>query len=110
MREFGSEIVRKALAVLVCCSLMAPEAALGGPIALVEEGDEVVIDVARHALDLNVAPDVLAARRARWSPPAPRYKTGVMAKYAAMVSSASLGAVTTGDRLAERLASATAAK
>ena len=89
---------------------VAPEAALGGPIALVEEGDEVVIDVDRHALDLNVAPDVLAARRARWSPPAPRYKTGVMAKYAAMVSSASLGAVTTGDRLAERLASATAAK
>ena len=89
---------------------VAPEAALGGPISLVEEGDEIVIDVDRHALDLNVAPDVLAARRARWTPPAPRYRTGVMAKYAAMVSSASLGAVTTGDRLAERLKSATAAR
>ena len=82
---------------------VAPEAALGGPIALVEEGDEIVIDVDRHALDLNVPADVLAARRARWTPPAPRYKTGVMAKYAALVSSASLGAVTTGERLAERL-------
>jgi dihydroxy-acid dehydratase len=86
---------------------VAPEAALGGPIALVEEGDEIVIDVDRHALDLNVAPDVLAARRARWTPPAPRYRTGVMAKYAAMVSSASKGAVTTGDRLAEQLGRST---
>ncbi len=83
---------------------VAPEAALGGPIALVEEGDEIVIDVDRHALDLNVPAGVLAARRARWTSPAPRYKTGVMAKYAALVSSASLGAVTTGERLAERLA------
>jgi len=89
---------------------VAPEAALGGPIALVEEGDEIVIDVDRHALDLNVAPDVLAARRARWNPPAPRYRTGVMAKYAAMVSSASLGAVTTGERLTEQLGRSTDAK
>jgi dihydroxy-acid dehydratase len=89
---------------------VAPEAALGGPIALVEEGDEIVIDVDRHALDLNVPAAKLAARRARWTAPAPRYKTGVMAKYAALVSSASLGAVTTGERLAERLGSATTAK
>jgi dihydroxy-acid dehydratase len=86
---------------------VAPEAALGGPIALVEEGDEIVIDVDRHALDLNVSAAVLSERRARWTAPAPRYRTGVMAKYAAMVSSASLGAVTTGERLAERLRSAT---
>jgi dihydroxy-acid dehydratase len=86
---------------------VAPEAVMGGPIALVEEGDEIVVDVDRHALDLNVAPDVLAARRARWAPPAPRYKSGVMAKYAAMVSSASQGAVTTGDRLAEQLGRST---
>jgi dihydroxy-acid dehydratase len=46
---------------------VAPEAALGGPIALVEEGDEIVIDVDRHALDLNVPAAVLAARRARWT-------------------------------------------
>jgi dihydroxy-acid dehydratase len=89
---------------------VAPEAALGGPIALVEEGDEVVIDVDRHALDLLVAPAVLEARRARWTAPAPRYRTGVMAKYAAMVSSASLGAVTTGERLAAQLRSASAQK
>ena len=80
---------------------------MGGPIALVEEGDEIVIDVDRHALDLNVAAEVLAARRARWTPPAPRYTSGVMAKYAAMVSSASKGAVTTGDRLAEQLGRST---
>ncbi len=84
---------------------VAPEAALGGPIALVEEGDEIVIDVDRHALDLNVTAEVLAERRARWIAPAPRYRTGVMAKYAAMVSSASLGAVTTGTRMSEQLAS-----
>jgi dihydroxy-acid dehydratase len=87
---------------------VAPEAALGGPIALVEEGDEIVIDVDRHALDLNVPELVLAERRALWRPMAPRYKTGVMAKYAAMVSSASLGAVTTGDRLEAQLRSAAA--
>jgi dihydroxy-acid dehydratase len=89
---------------------VAPEAALGGPIALVEEGDEIVIDVDRHALDLNVPESVLAERRARWQPMAPRYKTGVMAKYAAMVSSASLGAVTTGTRMQAQLQSAAAEK
>ena len=89
---------------------VAPEAALSGPIALVEEGDEIVIDVDRHALDLNVPAAVLEARRARWTAPAPRYRSGVMAKYAALVSSASFGAVTTGERLAARLKTATAAK
>ncbi len=73
---------------------VAPEAALGGPIALVEEGDTVTIDVDRRALDLEVDEATLAERRARWTAPAPRYETGVMAKYAALVSSASEGAVT----------------
>ncbi len=73
---------------------VAPEAALGGPIALVEEGDVITIDVDRRALDLDVDDAVLAQRRAAWQPPQPRYRTGVMAKYAAQVSSASLGAVT----------------
>jgi dihydroxy-acid dehydratase len=82
---------------------IAPEAALGGPIGLVEEGDEIVIDVDRKALDLEVAADVLADRRSRWSPPPPRYAGGVMAKYAALVSTASEGAVTTGRRLAATL-------
>jgi dihydroxy-acid dehydratase len=74
---------------------VAPEAALGGPIALVEEGDTITVDVDRRALDLEVEPAELAARRARWRAPEPRYKRGVMAKYAALVSSASEGAVTT---------------
>jgi dihydroxy-acid dehydratase len=89
---------------------VAPEAVLGGPIGLVEEGDEIVIDVDRHALDLNVPAAVLAERRARWTAPAPRYRTGVMAKYAALVSSASKGAVTTGDRLTEQLGTSAARK
>jgi dihydroxy-acid dehydratase len=82
---------------------VAPEAALGGPIALVEEGDEIVIDVDAKRLDLNVDTDELERRRAAWSPREPRYTGGVMAKYAALVSSASDGAVTTGARMASAL-------
>jgi dihydroxy-acid dehydratase len=82
---------------------VAPEAALGGPIALVEEGDEIVIDVDRKAMDLVVDDAELARRRAAWTPPAPRYRGGVMAKYAALVSSATDGAVTTGERMTAAL-------
>ena len=64
---------------------VAPEAALGGPIAVVEEGDTIVIDVDRSALDLDVPADEVARRFERWTPPAVRYRTGVMAKYAALV-------------------------
>jgi dihydroxy-acid dehydratase len=78
---------------------VAPEAALGGPIGLVAEGDEIVIDVDSRRLDLDVPEAVLAKRRAAWQQPAPRYTGGVMAKYAALVSSASEGAVTTGRRM-----------
>jgi dihydroxy-acid dehydratase len=78
---------------------VAPEAALGGPIAVVEEGDEIVIDVDRKALDLNVSPEEIARRFERWSPPPARYQGGVMGKYAALVGSASQGAVTTGSRM-----------
>ena len=85
---------------------VSPEAAVGGPIALIEEGDIVSVDVDAKALDLEVPDDVLAARRARWSPPAPRYTTGALAKYAALVSSASEGAITSGARLRAALASA----
>src|SRR6185436_12248546 len=67
---------------------IAPEAALGGPIGLVEEGDEIVIDVDRKALDLNVPDGILAARASAWAPPPPRYTGGVMAKYAALVGTA----------------------
>jgi dihydroxy-acid dehydratase len=82
---------------------IAPEAALGGPIGLVEEGDEIVIDVDRKALDLDVPADVVAERRGRWTPPPPRYAGGVLAKYAALVSTASEGAVTTGSRMTTTL-------
>ena len=64
---------------------VAPEAALGGPIAIVREGDSIVIDVERKALDLEVPTDEIAARLASWTPPPPRYTGGVMAKYAALV-------------------------
>ena len=82
---------------------VAPEAAVGGPIALVEEGDIIVVDVENRVLDLEVDEAVLAGRRARWTPPAPRYTTGAFAKYAALVSSASEGAITSGTALRRAL-------
>ncbi len=82
---------------------VAPEAAVGGPIALVEEGDIISVDVDRKELNLEVDEVVLADRRSRWTPPAPRYTIGVMAKYAALVSSASEGAVTNGAALQRAL-------
>ncbi len=73
---------------------VAPEAYVGGPIALVEEGDLITIDAPARLLHLHVSEEELARRRARWVPPEPRYKRGVLAKYAKLVSSSSLGAVT----------------
>ena len=73
---------------------VAPEAAAGGPIALLRDGDRIAFDVPRRRLDVLCSAEKLAARRARWRPPAPRYAAGVMAKYAQLVSSASEGAVT----------------
>ncbi|NWF82046.1 MAG: dihydroxy-acid dehydratase [Chloroflexi bacterium] len=73
---------------------VAPEAAVGGTIALVADGDSITIDADARLLQLNVPDDELARRRAAWAPPAPRYPRGVLAKYARLVSSASLGAVT----------------
>jgi dihydroxy-acid dehydratase len=73
---------------------VAPEAAVGGGLALVHEGDSITIDAEQGLLQLNVAEDELARRYKEWRPPAPRYRSGVLAKYAALVSSASLGAVT----------------
>ncbi|MFT6955577.1 MAG: dihydroxy-acid dehydratase [Halieaceae bacterium] len=73
---------------------VAPEAAVGGPIALVEEGDSITIDAPARLLQLNISDEELARRRALWQPPNPRYTRGVLAKYARLVSSASLGAVT----------------
>jgi dihydroxy-acid dehydratase len=82
---------------------VAPEAALGGPISLVREGDDVVIDVDARRLDLVVDDAELTRRRAAWTAPEPRYTTGVLAKYAALVSSPSEGAVTTGPRMTANL-------
>lgn len=73
---------------------VAPEAAVGGTIALVNEGDIIVIDAERALLELQVANSELDARRKAWKQPTPRYTTGVLAKYAKLVSSASVGAVT----------------
>ncbi len=73
---------------------VAPEAAVGGTIALVQEGDSITIDAERRLLQLNVADAELARRRAAWRPRPTRYPAGVLAKYARLVSSASLGAVT----------------
>jgi dihydroxy-acid dehydratase len=73
---------------------VAPEAAVGGEIALVREGDSVTIDAKRNLLQVNLSKDELATRRAAWVPRPPRYTHGVMAKYVALVSTSSLGAVT----------------
>ena len=73
---------------------VAPEAAVGGAIALVEEGDSITIDAPNRLLNLNVTDEELQRRRAAWQPPTPRYTKGVLAKYAKLVSSSSVGAVT----------------
>ncbi len=73
---------------------VAPEAAVGGAIALVQEEDPITIDIEHGRLQLEVSEAELARRRAAWRPPPPRYTSGVLGKYAKVVSSASLGAVT----------------
>jgi dihydroxy-acid dehydratase len=72
---------------------ISPEAAMGGPLALLQDGDEIRIDLDAHRIDTSVPPEVLQQRRAAWKAPQPRYRTGVFARYAALVSSASEGAV-----------------
>jgi dihydroxy-acid dehydratase len=74
---------------------VAPEAAVGGPIAAVREGDTISFDVTQRRLDLHVPDEEVRNRLKAWQPPAPHYTTGVFAKYTAMVGSASHGAVTT---------------
>jgi dihydroxy-acid dehydratase len=73
---------------------IAPEAFRGGPIAHVRDGDTIVLDVEARRLDLDIPAEELEARLAEWTAPTPRYTRGVFAKYAADVSSASEGAVT----------------
>ena len=76
---------------------LTPEAQEGGPIALVETGDEIIIDAEANTITLNIDDAELERRRAAWTAPPPRYTRGVLAKYAKTVSSASLGAITDGD-------------
>ncbi|MGD1953331.1 MAG: dihydroxy-acid dehydratase [Leptolyngbyaceae cyanobacterium] len=76
---------------------VAPEAAVGGTIGLVKEGDSITIDADQLLLQLNVSDEELAKRREQWTAPEPRYKRGVLAKYATLVSSSSQGAVTDKD-------------
>jgi dihydroxy-acid dehydratase len=77
-----------------CIGHVAPEAADGGPIAFVAEGDSIFIDVPSKKLDLQVSDEVLAARKVGWQPNAPRYTTGVLGKYARLVQGAETGAIT----------------
>ncbi|MEN9215640.1 MAG: dihydroxy-acid dehydratase [Gloeomargarita sp. DG_1_6_bins_138] len=81
---------------------VAPEAAVGGAIALVQEGDLITIDAQERRLHLHVSDAELAQRKAQWQPPAPRYTRGVLAKYAKLVSGSHLGAVTDLDLFDEK--------
>ena len=78
-----------------CVGHVAPEAAVGGPIAAVQEGDTIHIDIANRTINLEIPESVLRERLAKWKAPEPRYRTGVFAKYVALVGSASEGALTT---------------
>ena len=73
---------------------VAPEAFVGGPLALIEEGDSITIDAGTNRLSVELTDKELERRRQIWTPPAPRYERGVLAKYARLVSSAAEGAVT----------------
>jgi hypothetical protein len=73
---------------------LAPEAAVGGPIAALRDGDKITIDADKRRIDVALSASQIAQRMKAWRPPAPRYTQGVFAKYAALVSSASEGAVT----------------
>ncbi len=73
---------------------VAPEAFVGGPIALVKDGDEITIDTETNILDLHVSEDELKKRKSEWSPPKPNYTSGALAKYASLVGSAAQGAIT----------------
>jgi len=76
---------------------VAPEAFVGGTIALVKEGDSITIDATKRLIQLNVSAKELAARRKKWKQPKPRYTRGLLAKYVKLVSTASLGAITDHD-------------
>ena len=72
---------------------VSPEAAVGGPIALVEEGDRIRINIPELSLELDVSEEELALRKSRWQPKEPNVKTGYLARYASMVTSGNRGAI-----------------
>ncbi len=76
-----------------CIGHVSPEAMIGGPIALVEDGDEITIDIPNRKLDINIAEELLAKRKAEWTPPKPKTTRGLLARYAKCVTSADKGAV-----------------
>ncbi len=80
-----------------CIGHISPEAAEGGPIALVQDGDRILLDIPNRKLDLLVDEATLVARKAAWKAPEPKIKTGWLARYAKVVTSAYTGAVTTAD-------------
>jgi dihydroxy-acid dehydratase len=80
-----------------CIGHISPEAAVGGPIALVEDGDKIELDIPNRSLKLLVSDEVLAERRKNWSAPEPKIKKGWLARYAKVVTSAHTGAITTAD-------------
>ena len=76
----------------LCIGHIAPEAAVGGPIALVEDGDMIRVDIANRSIDLQVSEDVLAERKANWQPIPPKFTGGVLGKFSQLVQSAAVGA------------------
>ena len=76
-----------------CVGHISPEAAVGGPIALVEDGDIIEINIPENTITLNVSDEELAKRRAAWKPREPKITTGYLARYAKLVSSGAQGAV-----------------
>jgi dihydroxy-acid dehydratase len=76
-----------------CIGHISPEAAEGGPIGLVEDGDAILLDIPNRRLELHVDEKILDERRARWRAPEPKIKTGWLARYAAVVTSANTGAI-----------------
>ena len=76
-----------------CVGHVSPEAMVGGPLAMVEDGDEIVIDIPNRKLDINIAEELLAKRKAKWTPPKPKITQGMLARYARCVTSADKGAV-----------------
>jgi dihydroxy-acid dehydratase len=89
---------------------VAPEAARGGPIAAVADGDTVVFDIEKRRIDMEVSDAEIKARMAKWKAPEPRYKRGVFSKYAALVSSASEGGGSANPRVMARHCRSTVAR